>query len=154
MKKRGVSPVIATVLLISIVVVLALIIFLWFKGMSGEVITKFGEENIGLACQNKVDFQVEIKTDKSILIKNTGDAYILSMKMEKHTGGDYETFSLTLGDSGKGLDVGQIYTITSTKAGIKDSDKIVLLPVLVGLNEAGQQVSYTCSNKKKEIALN
>ena len=52
-KKRGVSPVIATVLLISMVVIIGIIIFLWFRGMVGETVTKFGK-NIELACEDVV----------------------------------------------------------------------------------------------------
>jgi len=45
-KKKGVSPVIATVLLIAMVVVIALIIFLWFRGLTKEAITKFDVRNL------------------------------------------------------------------------------------------------------------
>jgi len=44
--KKGLSPVIATMLLIAIVVVIGLIIFLWFRGMTEEAITKFDGTNI------------------------------------------------------------------------------------------------------------
>ena len=40
-RKKGLSPVIATVLLIGIVIALALIIFLWFRGTMKPAITKF-----------------------------------------------------------------------------------------------------------------
>ena len=46
MKKRGVSPVIATILLIGIVIVIALIVFLWLRGMQQEAITKFEGMNV------------------------------------------------------------------------------------------------------------
>ncbi|MAG78897.1 hypothetical protein CMI40_00795, partial [Candidatus Pacearchaeota archaeon] len=39
--KKGVSPVIATVLLVAIVVIIGLIIFQWFRGMTQESIIKF-----------------------------------------------------------------------------------------------------------------
>jgi flagellin-like protein len=41
--KMGVSPVIATVLLVAMTVVIALIVFLWFRQIGKEVVTKFGE---------------------------------------------------------------------------------------------------------------
>ena len=52
MKKRGLSPVVATVLLIAIVIIIGLIVFLWFRGMTEETITKFGTENIRFACDD------------------------------------------------------------------------------------------------------
>ena len=36
LNKKGVSPVIATVLLVAMVIVLALIVFLWFRSLSKE----------------------------------------------------------------------------------------------------------------------
>ena len=48
--KRGLSPVIATVLLISIALVLAVIIFLWAKSFVGEAVSKEKYGRIELAC--------------------------------------------------------------------------------------------------------
>ena len=39
MNKKGVSPVIATVLLIAIVIVIGLIIFLWFRSLTKDALT-------------------------------------------------------------------------------------------------------------------
>ena len=43
-EKRGLSPVIATVLLVGIALVLASIVFLWAKNFIGEAVTKEGRE--------------------------------------------------------------------------------------------------------------
>ena len=56
--RKGVSPVIATVLLVAMVVVLALIVFFWFKGLTKEAVTKFGGTNIEIVC-NDVSFSSE-----------------------------------------------------------------------------------------------
>ncbi|NCN99034.1 hypothetical protein GW923_02535 [Candidatus Pacearchaeota archaeon] len=53
-ERKGLSPVVATVLLISIVIVLALIIFLWAKGFVSEKNLKF-QKAIELSCDD-VDF--------------------------------------------------------------------------------------------------
>ena len=55
-KKRGVSPTIATILLIALVIVAAIIVFVWFKSMSKEAVTKFGDKNIELVCED-VEFE-------------------------------------------------------------------------------------------------
>ena len=55
--RRGLSPVVATVLLIMIVIIIAIIIFLWFRSLAKEAVTKdlgFGEENIELVCDDVV----------------------------------------------------------------------------------------------------
>ena len=51
MKKRGVSPVIAVILLIALVVVIGVIIFFWFKSMTQEAVVKFENENIKVVCE-------------------------------------------------------------------------------------------------------
>jgi len=57
MGKKGVSPIIATVLLISIALVLALIIFLWARSFTSEQLQKF-DEPVENACEN-VHFEAE-----------------------------------------------------------------------------------------------
>ena len=47
--KSGLSPVIATVLLVGLVVVSGLIIFMWFRGLTQEAVVKF-DQNIQLVC--------------------------------------------------------------------------------------------------------
>ncbi|MBU0761307.1 MAG: hypothetical protein KJ858_06510, partial [Nanoarchaeota archaeon] len=52
-KRRALSPVIATVLLIAIALVLAVIIFLWARSFIGEGLEKDGRA-IDKACENVV----------------------------------------------------------------------------------------------------
>tara|TARA_Y100000310_G_C20133565_1_gene556959 strand:- start:70 stop:537 length:468 start_codon:yes stop_codon:yes gene_type:complete len=54
MKKKGVSPVVATVLLIAIVIILAVIIFIWAKNFMGEEIVK-NNRAVDESCDD-VDF--------------------------------------------------------------------------------------------------
>ena len=54
--KMGLSPVVATVLLIAMVIIIGIIIFLWFRGFTHESITKFGVRNVELVCGD-VNFQ-------------------------------------------------------------------------------------------------
>lgn len=63
MKKKGVSPVIATVLLIGIVIALSLIVFIWMSTFIGETITKFDGENVELVCD-----KVEIDADRKSVV--------------------------------------------------------------------------------------
>ncbi len=63
MKKQGVSPVIATVLLLVITVVLASIIFLWARGFLSESAVK-GDRAVSLSCAD-AQFKAEIVPDAS-----------------------------------------------------------------------------------------
>ena len=62
--KKGVSPVIATILLIGIVIVIGLIIFLWLRSLTQEAVTKF-DKNVELFCE---DFNFDaIKTEFDLI---------------------------------------------------------------------------------------
>ena len=60
--KRGLSPVIASVLLIALVLVLASIIFMWARGFISEQIEKFGNPvelaNVGNSSFFKIMFRM------------------------------------------------------------------------------------------------
>jgi flagellin-like protein len=143
MKKRGVSPVIATVLLVAMVIVIALIIFLWFKGLSGEIITKFGGTNIELVCGD-VEFFSDYNNGQ-LSITNNGNVPIFGMKVKVEGGGEHKTMDIRnianwpdtgLGQGGSfsanvGDDVGYSGTLTLT-------------PVLLGTSDKGER-AYMCN---------
>ena len=56
-KKKGVSPTIATVLLVVIVIIIGIVVFQWFRGFIKEAIEKNGE-NVDLTC-NDVSFKAD-----------------------------------------------------------------------------------------------
>lgn len=78
MQKKGISPVIATVMLIGIAIALFLIIFFWLKGFQKEVIMKQGTaiENL---CP-RIRFEVT-KIGSSISIRNEGEIPIQKFKI-------------------------------------------------------------------------
>ncbi len=142
LKKRGVSPVIATVLLIAMVVVIALIIFMWFKGLTQEKILKF-DQNIELVCPD-VSFYAE-QGSNGVIIENTGDVPIFSLKVQEESGRSYETKNidqLDLDWPNTGLNPGEIYESSCSPLG----ERVVFIPVLAGTSEEGEK-SYTCDKK-------
>ena len=143
-RKKGVSPVVATVLLIALVIVIALIIFLFMRGIGEEAITKFGNENIKLACQ-KVDFDASY-SDGALAISNLGEVPIFDMMVKLDKGGSYETKGLKelQGSSwpSSGLTQGGVVSISLPDVvGVK---KIIITPVLVGKTKGGAKKSYNC----------
>ena len=144
MKKRGLSPVIATVLLIGIVIVIGLIVFLWFRGISEEAITKFDGTNVKLVCDD-IQFQAQYSSGK-IFITNIGNVPIYRMKAELSGGGSFST--VTLGDSDSswpnlGINQGEVYSGSLSASG---SNAAVLIPVLIGTSESGEK-TYTCEER-------
>ncbi len=145
-KKRGVSPVVATVLLIAMVIVIALIIFLWFRGMARETITKFDGTNIELVCG---DVKFEASYSGGILyVSNIGNVPIYGMKIKISGDGSHVTKDLK--DISTWLDTGlnQGGTFSgdiSTEVGT--AKEITLIPVLIGTSEKGDK-TYVCDEKQ------
>lgn len=142
--KRGVSPVIATVLLIALVIIIAIIIFLFMRNIGGESISKFGDENIKLACQNKVKFEASYLNGK-LAISNIGEAPIFSINIRIMTaGGNYETKEINKipeWPSSGLLDGGAVSVPLQLDS---NTEKIVLTPVLVGTVKDGGKRTYVC----------
>lgn len=145
--KRGVSPVIATVLLIAMVIVLGLIIFLWFKSFTKEAITKFDGENVELVCGD-VAFSSSY-SGGTLYISNDGAVPIYSLKAKVYTGGDSNPEAIS-GIDGK-LNPGKAF---STAFNIGTADKVILSPILLGATENGQK-TFACDEKKygREVIL-
>ncbi len=139
-KKRGkkaLSPVIATVLLIAIALVLAVIIFLWARTFIGEGLEKEGRA-IDKSCESVV-FAVEafigtVPTDSKVVIENMGNVAIYGIDIRSvdsaaGTISQAEEFtnSITIGNTGE----------TDLPSGISEGDTLVVIPILLG--EKGTQ---------------
>ncbi|MDP3966541.1 MAG: hypothetical protein Q8Q04_03345 [archaeon] len=152
-KKRGLSPVIATVLLITIVIVIALIVFLWLRGLTQEAITKFNGKNVQLVC-DEVQFEAEY-SGGSIYISNSGNVPIYRMKARVSGEGSYTTEVLLEGTSAnwpdEGLNQGGTFSGPFDASG---AEKILLIPVLIGKTSSEDKKSHTCEERQgKEIIV-
>jgi len=145
--RRGLSPVIASVLLILLVLVLAIIVFLWSRGFIGEQVEKFGkpiEEYCGRA-----EFEVSVYSNE-LEILNFGDVDIKSFEIKKVRGGNSETadfaFKVDAGDTVRGH-------ITLEMDG-NMPEKIILYPVLVGsIRGAGSNSLFACMDDGTEVVI-
>jgi FlaG/FlaF family flagellin (archaellin) len=137
--KKGVSPVIATVLLISIVIVIGLIIFLWFRGITEEAITKFGGKNVKLVCED-VKFEASYSSGY-IYISNTGNVPIYKVKAKVYSSGSHSTIFISSDWPASGLTQGAAYS-----GPLEAGEKIILIPVLIGKAESGEK-AYTCEER-------
>lgn len=147
--KRAVSPVIATVLLISMVVVLALIIFVWMRALAQETITKFEGENIELSC-DKVSFDASWSGTGGILtIRNTGNVPIYQIKMKVSEPGKHTTniIEKSQGWPKYGIDTGRVFNSESGKISFSGADEVLLIPVLIGDTEDGKKKTFTCDER-------
>jgi flagellin-like protein len=151
-KKRGLSPVITTVLLIALVVVSTSIVFLWFRGMVEEGVTKFGK-NIKLVCDD-VGFEADYNSG-TISIVNNGNIPIFRVNLRISSGGNFETKDITEISGGEnwpdaGLAQGGAF---SGSINVEDADTVTVLPVLIGTSSSGQK-TYICGGEYgKELTV-
>ena len=149
MNKRGVSPVIATVLLIGIVIALGVIVFFWFSSFTQEAITKFNGENIQLVC-NDVQFQASYSSDGDLAFSNTGNVPIYSFNVQIQ--GSQGTFTtqdiknLISNWPSSGLRTGGVFS-GNILGKINGANQLILIPVLEGKVSNGDQKSFTCADQ-------
>jgi flagellin-like protein len=136
-KKRGLSPTIASILLVALVIISAMIVFLWFRSFSHEAVTKMGDKNIELVCKD-VDFRADYQGG-ILYISNQGDVPIYSLSLKKYKEGGYDTLDIKdLSNKWplSGLPQGGTFSDTISFTG---STKIIVIPVLAGNSESGQR---------------
>ena len=139
--KKGLSPVIATILLVGLVVVSGTIIFTWIRGLTQESVTKF-DQNIQLVCGN-VEFEATYSNGK-IDVSNTGNIPIYDFQVKIYTSGGFLTKKASdySGWTISGLNTGGA-AILGTE-GTVIIGQITLTPILAGTSQAGSQTSFTC----------
>ena len=147
--RKGLSPVITTVLLIALVIVIISIVFLWFRGMVEEGVTKFGK-NMKLVCDD-VEFEASYSSG-TLSIVNTGNVPIFRMNLKMAQGGSYQTKEITeFNASAEWIDTGLNQGGSFSASGIGDefvsgTNKIIVLPILIGTSDKGKK-TYICEGQ-------
>ncbi len=145
MKKRGVSPIIATILLIALVLVIALIVFQWMRGFTKEAITKFEGANIELVCED-VNFDASY-SDGTLTLSNLGNVPIYGFNVKTEYSGGHETNDLeTTNPDWDGLSQGGIFSEYVSIP--SETTKITLIPILLGVNKDGEQKTQACDERQ------
>ena len=140
--KKGISAVIATVLLIVIAIGLFVIIYFWINSMQQETILKFNSD-IKQSCLN-VDFSV-ICSAGSVQVQNNGDVPIWRADIYLISDGSSRKFQNGIqGPIGSG-ESASIDGITSTK--------VKVVPALLGISKkTGTEKEYLCVDKAKTVS--
>ncbi|UZE94262.1 MAG: hypothetical protein IB618_01685 [Candidatus Pacearchaeota archaeon] len=140
--KKGISPVVATVLLIVVAIALFLLIFMWLRGFQKEAITKDGTP-IELVC-NEINFDISYNSViETLQVVNMGDYPIHRAEIYRVT----ETSTTKLGDI-SGITPGT----TGIISGIACMEQIKVIPVLLGITKSGAQEEYVCENQAQTIS--
>lgn len=135
--KRGLSPVIATILLILIVVILAIIIMLWARGFIKEKVEKFGA-SVDKSCLN-VNLDISIDGDR-VYIKNNGNVPVYKINIKKQKPGTSDTQEKVIN-----LNIGNTNDETILESP-EEYDEIVIIPVLLGKAD-DKDKEYTCDER-------
>jgi FlaG/FlaF family flagellin (archaellin) len=135
-KKRGLSPVVATTLLISLALILALIIFFWAREFIGGQLQKEGV-NIEAKCE-QISFTADAFSDK-IVIVNTGNVPIYGIKVQSISGGDISEIARVLDSTINNGETSEVLLDDSLIPG----DEIVVIPILLGELEE-KKSSHEC----------
>ena len=128
MSKRGLSPVIATVLLVALALVLATIIFLWARTFISELVEK-DESRIENSCE-RVSFVAEaFFSDGDIDITNTGNVPLFGARVleKKVIGG-----SVISTDKFEEIIAAGETTSLKLNDDFAVGDTMVLVPILLG----------------------
>jgi FlaG/FlaF family flagellin (archaellin) len=153
---EGLSPTVTTVLLIALTIVITLIIFLWFRGMVEEGVTKFGK-NIGLVCD---DIQFDVSYDSgtgTISIVNTGNVPLFRVNIKTDNNGNYQTKDIKEFSEGSSWPTGGLAQGGTFSGNIGSEigsvQKITVLPVLIGTSSKGKKTFICGGQYGKEIVL-
>lgn len=145
MDKRGLSPVIATVLLVMLVFILAIIVFVWMRGFVSEQIVKF-DKSAEQACQ-ETEFDAELMYP-TLQIANRGNMPISGFEMKVYQqDGNSEIKKLPIG-----LSQGQSVREDFSQYGDAVAVKIVLSPIILGnVKDKAVNKQFTCLDNSKTI---
>ena len=148
-RKKGISPVVASVLLISIVIILAVIIFLWAKGFVSEKTQKF-EQAVEFSCDPNndrgVNFEVGIYNNGTYWLDfvNKGNTPIYGVVVKEIDTGSVNVKELTKSLFGNTLNLGESRTI-ELKDLSSSVKQVLVVPIILGKSGSGIQ-AYTCDD--------
>jgi len=154
MKKRGVSPLVATVILVAIVIIIALLLWFWYNNFLEEQRDKAGID-LAMECSQNTELQIRssscIDTTEgytiTIELANTGDSKLTGFVFVVNT-----VSSSVSKESSKVLDSGTslTYTINIADAEISESPKEVeVIPIVSKGSEikhCNEQTAFTSIN--------
>jgi flagellin-like protein len=152
--KKGLSPVIASVLMILLVIILASMIFLWARGFVGEQIEKFGQpiENL---CES-VDFVAQVvsgtSTKYALEIVNRGDIDIFHLDIKMFLGGNSEIGKFNFNVDAHGAPIKGDIDLKMDSG--EEPGEIEIYPALIGTVKGKHSNKvFTCNDVSQTIQL-
>ncbi len=145
--KRGISPVIATILLVVIAIALFGAVYVWITSMQKDAIIKF-DTGIEQACL-KVNFNV-LKQGDEIQVQNRGEVALYRVQLYVKKDGSLDSLGTIPLESSSGV-IGQGES-ASGEFDLAGCQQIKAVPVLLGISKkTGTEKEYVCQEKTKFI---
>jgi len=150
MRKKGVSPVIATVLLISMALILVAIIFIWAKSWIGEKIQKDlgqGPEAVESFCGD-ISFVPEVEEGFGgikVSVNNIGNIPLYGINVRKQTGGSVIDVGEGVFNGGLPKGAGKSVDVSSGGEDLSAGDEVIIVPIILGETNAYKK-PYTCDD--------
>ena len=149
--KKGVSQLIATILLIALVIVIAAIIFFWVRGFISEQIEKFGRP-AEVSCGD-ANFDAELKQsggETILYIFNKGNINIADFSIKTFQGGNSDTSSLGGGVLAGNVQIFKLSAIgepETLKEKVESADKVIVIPEILGyIKGTSKTKSFSCED--------
>jgi len=154
-KKRGISPLIATVLLIGFTIVIVSMVFIWWGDVVKQQAIKEGlRSDAQRACMEHVKIEVksaqETNEGLEVTINNKGSQLLRMVRFRIKTSGGEFTITKTVDMEGVSQDT--ILIKPSEYEGEGSVKSIKVFPVVVKSSEEGSVIA-TCSEKAVEYEI-
>ncbi|MBS3094959.1 type IV pilin [Candidatus Pacearchaeota archaeon] len=141
MNKKGVSPVIASVLLISMVIILAGVVFFWMRGFIQEP-TILSGKNIELVCE-EIIFRASVDGNQ-LFLTNDGNVPISELRIKIQNPGERKTIQIDEVTLNGGLNVGGTAIVNADE--IVGAESLLIIPVLKGM-KGNNEALYVCDER-------
>jgi flagellin-like protein len=150
MRKKGISPVVATVTLIAIVVVIAVIIFIWARGFLSEAAQK-GDRAVEVSC-GEVNIETQLIQSASncmggsaVDINNIGNIPIYGVEIFVWEDALGSLIKKEVFPDGT-ITIGNSKSVCLTQD-ITSGDAFRIIPKLLAEDSDGRRSVYTCPEK-------
>jgi flagellin-like protein len=148
--KRALSPVIATILLIALVLIIAALIFLWATGLIREQIQK-NDQAIQNLCPS-VNLQIAFfrnSTGGHIEVINRGIVNVHNLEIKR--AGRGEKININSGDNPVGVGESIVFLIDNSHLSV-NTNQLIVYPILLGTIKSGRvNKEYTCHEHGKVL---
>lgn len=148
-EKKGLSPVVSTVLLIVLALVLVVIVFAWARTWIGEKIEKDlgkGPEVIESFCKD-VQFVAEAnKGADTIDVNNIGNIPLYGVEVSKRVSGSVKNIGGARFNDGAGLPRGSGDSVQIDLNSVSIGDELIVTPVLLGETDEYKK-TFVCAEE-------